>query len=139
MSAAKRRVKTAPCGQREYMKRLRDARKHIELAEIANSEPHAESKNAAVACAVLAGIAASDAACCKALQVSSRGDDHVEAVELLRKIRPGGESAARDLARLVALKTPSQYGFDDVAVSDAKAAIRRALSLIAFAEALAEV
>jgi len=39
-----------------------------------------ESRSVAAALAVLAGIAASDAACCAALGRRSRGDDHRQAV-----------------------------------------------------------
>jgi hypothetical protein len=52
---------------------------------------------------VLAGIAASDAACCARLGVRARGQAHAEAVELLGTVEPGGtdmakRSAARGLA-----------------------------------------
>ncbi|MGH3369992.1 MAG: hypothetical protein ACRDPR_08310 [Nocardioidaceae bacterium] len=63
----------------------------------------------AAALAVLAGIAASDAACCAKLRKRSRGQDHAEAVNLLRTVVPQGEAMAKDLGRLLAAKDESQY------------------------------
>ncbi len=64
----------------------------------------------AAALAVLAGIAASDAACCAKLKKRSRGQDHAEALKLLRTVVPHGEAMAKDLGRLLAAKDESQYG-----------------------------
>ena len=60
--------------------------------------------------AVLAGIAASDAACCFKLRKRSRGQDHAEAVKLLGTVVPHGGAMARDLGRLLAAKDESHYG-----------------------------
>lgn len=64
----------------------------------------------AAALAVLAGIAASDAACCARLRRRSRGQDHTEAVKLLATVAPNGEAMAKDLTRLLAAKDESHYG-----------------------------
>lgn len=64
----------------------------------------------AASLAVLAGIAASDAACCARLRKRSRGQDHSEAVRLLATVAPHGEAMARDLSRLLAAKDESHYG-----------------------------
>lgn len=91
------------------------------------------SANAAASSAVLAGIAASDAACCHALGKRSRSEDHRDAVELLKQVTPGGANAANDLALLLGLKDESQYGFGDIAATKLRRALRRAGSLIEFA------
>lgn len=66
---------------------------------------------AAASCAVLAGIAASDAACCKAVGQTSRSQNHQDAIALLRQVSPGGADAAKRLARLLSLMDEAQYGF----------------------------
>jgi hypothetical protein len=60
--------------------------------------------------AVLAGIAASDAACCARLLKRPRGQDHQEAVTLLATVEPYGAEMAKDLGRLLASKDESHYG-----------------------------
>lgn len=64
----------------------------------------------AAALAVLAGIAAADAACCARLLKRPRGQDHREAVKLLATVEPHGEEMAKDLGRLLASKDESHYG-----------------------------
>lgn len=61
-----------PCGDAEAQQRMARAREFLEVAGLAMSEqdPADDSyvySSAAASLAVLAGIAASDAACCKAL------------------------------------------------------------------------
>jgi hypothetical protein len=53
-----------PCGEDEARRRLRDARAQLDLAELAGGASSGEERKAAVSCAVLAGIASADAACC---------------------------------------------------------------------------
>ena len=82
---------------------------------------------------MLAGIAAADAACCKTLGESSRGPDHQDAAIFLRRITPGGETAAKNLERLVGLKDKAHYSFLNMSGQDRTSAIRRAGKLVAFA------
>jgi len=77
----------------------------------------------AASLAVLAGIAASDAACCAALRQRSRGQDHEQAVNLVRTVSPGGERMARDLGRLLSLKDNAQYGVVIVSRTQAESAV----------------
>ena len=114
-------------------KRLRDAEKYLEVAELVSTEDSLESHNVAAGLAVLAGIAAADAACCRALGESSRGDDHRDAATFLRRITPGGEAAANDFERLVGLKDKAHYSFLNVSGQDRTSAIRRTSQLGAFA------
>lgn len=84
---------------------------------------------------MIAGIAASDAACCAALGQRSRAQDHRDATALLRSIA-GGSEAANHLARLLQRKDQSQYGFADVGAQQHVAALRQAQALVVFAERL---
>ncbi|HET8954492.1 MAG TPA: hypothetical protein VFN18_02410 [Solirubrobacterales bacterium] len=87
----------------------------------------------AASLAVLAGIAASDAACCKALQERSRSQNHRDAEQLLRQITPGGRKAAEDLRELLNLKDKAHYGFLKMNVPEVRKVMRRASSLVEFA------
>jgi len=85
-----------------------------------------------VSSAVLAGIAASDAACGLALGMVSAGP-HDQAVRLLNSVS-GSTRAVRDLSRLVAMKTAAQYAGRSMVERQAEDAIRRARRLVRFAE-----
>jgi hypothetical protein len=122
-----------PCDAADARKRLADAKKYLEVAELVASEDSLESHNVAAGLAVLAGIAAADAACCKALGESSRGPDHRDAATCLRRITPGGEAAANDFERLVGLKDKAYYSFLNVSGQDRAGALRRTTQLVDFA------
>lgn len=86
----RREDRTEPGGRPEATVRLAQARKFLEgasLVEEAEGEvPSSASVSASLA--VLAGIAASDAACFAVLRRRSRGQDHHAAEALLEKIVP---------------------------------------------------
>jgi hypothetical protein len=128
-------ARTQQCSAADAHSRLRHARKFIEVAElIAGEGDDLEYASQAAALAVLAGIAASDAACCKALGRRSRGQDHRVAVDLVETITPKGKQAARSLARLLNLKDQAHYGLFDVGGQALKTALRQASELVGFAE-----
>lgn len=126
-------IRTRTCDAADARKRLGDAEKYLEVAELVSGEDSLESQNVAAGLAVLAGIAAADAACCKILGESSRGPDHREAASLLRRIAPDGEGAANNFERLVGLKDKAHYSFLNVSSQDQVAALRRAGQLVQFA------
>lgn len=96
--------RTQPCSLAQGHTRLEHARKFQEVAELTAAEADPDYTSVAAALAVLAGIAASDAACCKALGRRSRGQDHHTAGDLVRQIEPGGKDAANALRRLINTK-----------------------------------
>lgn len=73
---ARDRGRTQVCGSREAQAKLRRAEQFMEVARLIKDEPDPDWASAAAALAIVAGIAASDAACCKALGRRSRGQDH---------------------------------------------------------------
>jgi hypothetical protein len=102
------------------------------------ADPDPDWASAAVALAVLAGVHASDAACCKALGRRSRGQDHHDAEALLEQIEPHGRQAAMAMRRLIDLKDEAHYGFFRMSAQSLGSAFKQADRLIAFArEALA--
>ena len=127
-------TRTQQCSDKDGKTRLSHARRFLEVADLVAGEgSDAEYSSAAAALAVLAGIAASDAACCKALGRRSRGQDHRQAVELVEQVEPGGEEAGKALRRLLTLKDAAHYGLFDVSGSDLKAVLRQAKVLVDFA------
>jgi hypothetical protein len=105
----------------------------MDVAALIRDEPDPDWASAAAALAILAGIAASDAACCKALGERSRGQDHHDAETLLELIEPGGRNAANAMRRLINLKDEAHYGFYSMAAQDLRSAFTQAQRLIRFA------
>jgi hypothetical protein len=137
MSPARRvRTRTESCTPEQARKRLADARKFLELAELAREESDVTSFNVAAANAALAGIAAADAACCRALGERSRGEDHRDAIVLVGRVSPGGLEAANALRRLLAMKNNAEYGLTGVSRANREVALRQAHKLVEFAEAV---
>lgn len=69
--------RTQACGAAEALAKLSRAKRFLEAADLVKDEPDPDFMSVAAALAVLAGIAASDAACCKALGLRSRGRNRV--------------------------------------------------------------
>jgi hypothetical protein len=126
------------CSEADALRRLQHSKQFLEVAELAaedqGDDGSLEYGNAAATLAVLAGIAAADAACCKALGRRSRTDDHDQAAGLVGQITNGGATAAKDVRALVSLKNDAQYGFYTVGPSELTRALRKARSLVEFAE-----
>jgi hypothetical protein len=128
------RSRDQPCGVREARAKLQRAVQFVEVARLVEDDPDPDWASAAAALLVLAGIAASDAACCRALGRRSRGQDHHDAEALLVLIEPGGKAAANAMRRLVNLKDGAHYGFFNVSPQDLRAAFTQAGKLVRFAQ-----
>jgi hypothetical protein len=100
---------------------------------VAEPDQEREYSSAAAALAVLAGIAAADAACCQALGRRSRGQGHRQALALVKQVEAGGSEAAKAFGRLLNLKDQARYGLFDVGGKDLQSAIRQAEALVTFA------
>lgn len=134
---AQRRKRTQDCGAVQARQRLGHARSFLEVAELSADvdDPTLEYGSVAASVAILAGIAAADAACCHALGRRSRSDDHHDAEALLVEVSPGGKRAAGQLRKLITLKDAAHYGFISVTTSQLKQVVRQAQQLVEFAEA----
>jgi hypothetical protein len=117
---------------------LQAARGHLAKAQeflaeaksaLANNRPNVATSNA-----VIAGINAKDAICLVLVGVTSKGDDHRQAVAELRKSGKVGADLAVTLDRLLKPKTKSQYQSVSLAIADAEAAVTQAGRLVAAAE-----
>lgn len=129
------RTRTQNCTAAEARAKLQRAEKFIEVSDLITDEadPDADFMSAAAALAVLAGIAASDAACCKALGLRSRGSDHHDVEKLLEQITPGGKEAANTMRRLINLKAEAHYGFYNMGTQGLDSSFKQAKKLIEFA------
>ena len=101
----------ADCTPVHGRSRLQQAEAFVKAAHLVLSDAtDTATPGVAAALAVLAGIAASDAAYCAKLRKRPRGQDHTEAIKLLATVVPHGEDLAKDLGRLLAAKDESHYG-----------------------------
>jgi hypothetical protein len=82
-------------------------------------------RDAVVTLYVHAGIAAADVICCSRLGLHATGDNHAEAVALLKR---AGAASHRHLATLLGLKTKAGYSHTPASAADVKKAARAAAS-----------
>lgn len=100
--------RTRACDEDQAKQRLQRASEFLDVASLVVEEKDKDASpvyaSAAASLAVLAGIAAADAACCRALGERSRSDNHRDAERLLAQIATGGKKAAVDLRELLNLE-----------------------------------
>lgn len=128
--------RTEVCGRPEARTRLSHARAFTDTAELVLDIDDNASLNVAASLAVLAGVAASDAACCAVLGQRPRGQDHREAVKLLTGIASGGVEMGKDLGRLLDLKDNAHYGVLYISEAKARQAVKWAHRIVEAAEAV---
>jgi len=135
---ARPKGRTAGCDRDDARGRLKRAEEFLAVAELVLGErmdtPLEDDAinlgGVSAALAVLAGIAAADAATCVRLGVRARGQDHADAVELLKTVVPGGPELARDLDRLLDVKDNASYGVLGVSDGEASKAVDRARRMV---------
>lgn len=88
---------------------------------------------AATSLAIHVGINAADALTGVRLGRRAAGQNHDEALDLLRQAGPDGTAVAKDLARLLPMKTKTEYEPDDVPLPAAIKAVERARRCVAVA------
>lgn len=116
------------------------ARAYVGKAEeyllAATAELAADRPIAATSLAIHAGINAADAVTGMRLGQRAAGQDHDEALVLLRTAGPDGTAVAKELARLLPMKTRAEYEPDDIPKSDASKAVERARRIVDVARRL---
>ncbi|MFD7161203.1 hypothetical protein ACFV9C_41925 [Kribbella sp. NPDC059898] len=101
------------------------------MAELVADDPDdLAHPGVAASLAVLAGIAATDAACGFKFGRRPRGQDHGQAVDLVTEVGANGKELARALTRLLAIKDGAHYGMVYVGPPRARAAVRHARILV---------
>ena len=117
------------------------ARAYVSKAEeylsAASSELDAGRVIAATSLAIHAGINAADAVTGIRLGQRAAGQDHDEALVLLRTAGPDGTAVAKELARLLPMKTRAEYEPDNIPRSDATKAVERARRIVEVARRIA--
>ena len=133
----------ASCSKDDARSRLTRAQGFMLVAEmVVGEEMGSETQDdiplsgVAAALAVLSGIAAADAACCHSLGTRSRGQDHAQALELVKQVTPEGDSLAKDLRRLLDLKDNAHYGILNVSEGEARKAVEWCRRMVSNAEAV---
>jgi hypothetical protein len=118
-----------PCDTATADGRLSKAKQFLEAATVLRdvSDNETEVGDAFVTLCVHAGIAASDALCCRALGHHAQGDNHNEAIAELRKV---DKDLARDLQTLLGMKTRAGYSDTAVTANQRKRAFRSADRLV---------
>ncbi len=92
----------------------------------ATSELEVGRSIAATSLAIHAGINAADAVCGARLKERAAGQGHREVIELLGRAGDDGSLLAKDLRRLLPLKTTAEYEPDDIPLSKASTAVDQA-------------
>jgi hypothetical protein len=123
-------IRTAKCTLKDASKRLKSARAYLEVAELILEDDREEFASVAAGNAVLAGIAAADALCCKGLGERARDRDHRKAAELVKNSSARGARHKSLLLRLLDLKDEAHYGFLDVSPGSAQRAVNSARELV---------
>jgi len=117
------------------------ARTYVSKAEeylsAATSELNADRPIAATSLAIHAGINAADLVTGMRLGQRAAGQDHDEALVLLRTAGPDGITVAKELGRLLLMKTRAEYEPDDIPKSDAAKAVDRARRIVEVARRIA--
>ena len=137
MTRAKSRM--ASCSKEDARSRFKRAESFLIVADLVlgervetyEQEDGINLSGVAAALAVLSGIAAADAACCYRLGTRSRGQDHAQAVDLVKQVIPHGEDLARDLDRMLVLKDNAHYGILGVSDVESRNAVGWARRMIA--------
>ena len=107
------------------------AQEYLEAAEASLADGR---HVAATSLAVHAGISAGDAICGARTGRRSADRDHARAVALLGEAGPDGKAAARQLGRLLPLKTRAEYEPDHVPKTIATKAVRAATEIVSIAQ-----
>lgn len=117
------------------------ARAYVAKAEeylaAAVAELEADRAVASTSLAIHAGINAADAVTGMRLGQRAAGQEHDDAIALLRTAGPDGIAAAKELGRLLPMKTRAEYEPDDIPKSDAAKAVERARRTVEVARRLA--
>lgn len=128
-----------PCGRPEAAGRLAQADAYLVAARLVVDDPtDVANPGVAGALAVLAGIAAADAACCARLQSRARGQDHRQATALVATIVPHGAAMAKDLDRLLDRKDSVHYGTTMISSAEGARMVGWAARLVTHAHAAVE-
>ena len=135
----RRPARREPCGRVEATGRLAQADAYLVAARlVVDDASDVANPGVAGALAVLAAIAAADAACCARLATRARGQDHHEAAALVATVAPHGTAMAKDLQRLLDRKDTVHYGTTMITPAEGARMVGWAARLVDHAHAAVE-
>lgn len=122
-------MRTRPCPVAVRLGRLRKSEEFLAAADMVRdlAGENSDIASAYVTLCVHAGIAASDVVCCAMSGQHAQGENHSEAIALLKSADVG---ASKHLSALLALKTKSGYSHTAVTADEFKRAGRAAEALV---------
>ncbi len=123
------RSKYSECSVSQAKIRLDHAELYLEVARLVLADETGSEATVATGNAVLSGIAAADAICCAVVGKRYRGADHREAAGFLERVT-GDRKLGQALRDLADYKDGAHYGLLNVKTQRAKAATRRAETLV---------
>lgn len=104
-----------------------------EFLLVAEESLAADRRIAATGNAVHAAISAADAVCGIRIRERHAGQDHAQALDLLRHAGPDGAESAKHLSRVLPLKTKAEYDPTDIAKGTASRAVESARKAVTVA------
>ena len=123
------RSRQGDCTRADARIRLGHAEQYLAVSELAFSPHGGPEATIATGNAVLAGVAAADAICCVLVGLRHRGTDHRGAADFLAEVT-GDRQLGRQLRELIDFKDLAHYGVENIRTQRAKAALRRARTLV---------
>jgi dihydropteroate synthase len=133
MARLEQRTKSCPAATRAG--RLQKAQQFFDAADMLEAlvDDVSELIEASITLCIHAGIAAADVICCARLGKHALGENHAEAVEMLRSV---DAAASKRLVTLLGMKTKSSYSAVASSPAERKRAMRAAEQLLAAAHEL---
>jgi len=125
-----RQSRTRPVTRDQVAAYVRKAEEFLVAAAV---ELNARRAIAATSLAIHAAVNAADALTGARLGRRAAGQDHDELLTLLNEAGPDGVAIARDIVRLLPLKTRSEYEPDNVPQTAATKAVERARRCVSIA------
>ena len=129
-----RQVPTQSVGAAQVRAYLAKAEEYLEASKDALE---AQRPIAATSLAIHAAVNAADVVTGRRIGRRSSGRDHRQALSVLRQAGKDGAEVEKGLARLLALKTRTEYEPDAVAMSEARRAVDRATRCVQTARRVA--
>lgn len=129
-----RRTRTRKVSAAQVRAYVGKAEEYLSAAE---TELEADRPIAATSLAIHAGINGGDAVTGVRLGVRAAGQDHDEAIRLLETAGPDGNDVAKNLGRLLPMKTRAEYEPDQIPRVDAVRAVDHARRIVDVAKRVA--
>lgn len=121
------KLRTGNCTKVDAKNRQSQAESFVMVAGLRLIDESDDSTpGVAASLAVLAIVAAADAACCHRLGKRSRSQDHAQAENFVASVEPNGKAMSKKFGDVIAAKDDSHYGLTLVGPAKAKILVQKA-------------